>query len=217
MSELHIHSVPENDDYLAAALQLSGDAQQYGGMQGYLRDYEFRAVHNGSQKIHSHIRLAGEIALRLEPKNEMGIAHDRMSLGITHAFKRGLITGTKLTDIVHDKLLPDVQVLQRLNAGVSEQIVYDEDRFVDGLGMLTWGRIGVELVGDDTASYLDDMADDVSENPAHRELYKAGVGAAILTAYCLVVDQNLTSVERYFDQNDVSKELRELIDSTTGE
>jgi len=217
MSELRIDSVPKEDDYLAAVLQLSSDAEQFGGMKNYLREYEFRGASDQSEKAHDHIKLAGRIALRLEPKNEYGIAADRMFMGITHAFKRGLITGTKLTDIAHDHLVSDMWVLRRLNKGVEPQIVSDEDGDVDGLGMLPWGRLGLELVGDDAASYVGDMANAVYEKPSHRALYKYGVGAAILTAYTLVVDQNLASVKRYFDQNDISKDIRVLIDANTGE
>ena len=216
-SEFQIFSVPKDDDYLAATLELYGEVEQFGGMKDYLRDYEFRGSSNQSQRIHDHIKSAGEIALRLEPKDDSGIISDRMFMAITHSFKRGLITGTKLTDIVHDGLVQDMYVLQRLDAGIPQNVVRDEDEFYDGADLIEWGYMGLDLIGDDAKSFIDDMANAVYERPEHRALYKMGTGAAILTAYCLIVDHNVTSVTKYFRQSDLSKELGELINATTGE
>jgi hypothetical protein len=214
-------SVPKEGDYLAATLALASEAEQFGGMKGYLRDYEFRGSGDHSQKIQNHIRLAGEIALRIEPKNSSGIVTDRMFMAITHAFKRGLITGTKITDRVHDGLLPDGYVLQRLDSGTPKEVVAeDEDNpveFTDGNGMIEWGAIGLEIMGDDAKSFVHDMSSVVYERPEHGALYKMGIGAAVFSAYCLIIDENVTSANQYFKQADPSQELKELIDSTTGE
>ena len=221
--ELRILSVPNENDYLAATLALSGEVELSGGMRDYLREYEFRGASDQSKKIQNHIRLAGEIALRLEPKNSNGIASDRMFMAITHAFKRGLITGTKITDAVHEGLLTNMYVLRKLDEGIPRKVVkededIDDDEFVDGLGMIQWGGMGLDLVvGDDAKLLINDLASNVYERPEHQALYKMGVGAAILTAYCLIVDENVISAERYFKQVDPSEELNELIDSTTGE
>ncbi|MDB5160309.1 MAG: hypothetical protein JWO99_572 [Candidatus Saccharibacteria bacterium] len=222
MSELRIFSVPKEDDYLVATLALASEAEQSGGMKEYLREYEFRGASNQSEVIQRHIRLAGEIGLRLEPKNSRGIATDRMFMTITHAFKRGLITGTKITDIVHEGVLSGGYILQRLDQGVPKHVVLedpdsDTEEFVDGLGMIEWGGIGLEVMGDDAKSFVGDMASNVYERPEHQALYKMGVGAAILTAYGLIVDENVTSANQYFKHADPSEELRELINSTTGE
>jgi hypothetical protein len=217
MSEFRIFSVPNEDEYLAAVVKLAAAAESFGGMKEYLREYEFLGSSDQSEIARRHIRAAGEIALRLEPKSKEGVVADRMFMTITHSFKRGLITGTQLTDIVHDEYVPDLLVLHRLDKGIRRNIGEDKDDFVDGLGMLTWGQMGLELMGEEAVSFLDDLANDVAELPEHRSLYKLAAGAAVLTAYSLIVDQNITSVTRYFSQNDLSKELRELTDSTTGE
>lgn len=217
MSEFQIFPVPKEDDYLNAVLELSAEAEKLGGMNAYLRDYEYRGASGESERIQRHIKAAGAIALRLEPKSDKMVVYDRMFMAITHSFKRGLITGTKLTDIAHGQLIPDALVLHRLDKGIRSTVVMDEDGYVDGLGMIPWGQLGLDTMGEDATSFLTDMANDVYERPEHRALYKLGAGAAILTAHCLVVDENLTSVKRYFHRYDPSKELGELIDSTTGE
>jgi len=137
---------------------------------------------------------------------------------MTHSFARGMRAGYRMVHFVHEQPVSLHGLLNVLHTSLDVEPQQNGLLLERGAGNLeAMGRTGLEIMGEEAASYVESWAKDMTSENRLQELITKGAGAVVLGAYALHVDQNFEFIKAYFNNIDISSELRDILAPDTGE
>lgn len=215
MSELHFPRLATQSDYSAGFEFADQDFDSEGGIRAYLMKREYAASH-GSMQSHRFVLSAGMAALNIEPVNEKGIVLDR-TLGMTHAFKRGLLSAIFPLEYVQNQAVPFSPIYDSIAKSVKLHGTADTDGVDETHPLVQLGEKGLDFAGEEATKKAEEWAAEFYDDPVKRTIFTMGVGAVVLTYHAYEVNERISMIDGYFESFDWSKDLRNIDPSHTGE
>jgi hypothetical protein len=203
--------LPTESDYVAAAELCQEDYDTYGGPWVRMMRDDLYISTPRSMTDDAINGATAEVARRVDdgfyPYYQM-----------THSFARGMRAGYRMVHLVHKQPVSLHGLLSLFNTSVDVEPQQNGLLLERGSGNLEGiGKTGLEIMGEEAASYVEAWAKDMTPDNRLQELITRGTGAVVLGAYALHVDQNFNFIKTYLENIDITSELDDILASNTGE
>lgn len=181
--------LPIEDDYIIATDESTIEFGLRGGPRQAIISREVAS--RRSEKIFDEIYAAGVVALHIEDRDETGLAKDR-TMPRMHAFKRGMMAGTKITGKVHGGHIGPHRIYYWLDRAANSMVNLSDPSDRDGDILRTLGMQGLEMMGTIVTKTATEWGMTCNQGDEETALlFTQGCGAAAMMGYILHSNDNV--------------------------
>jgi len=217
MAEIEFYPNPTEQEYAGAIAAQTAAFNEKGGIWVAMMKYE-RSVRPGGALYHI-MGASALVARHVEPEVDEGAPYDPY-LGITHSFKRGMLTGFGTVELVHADTVTTGEILRTMVVtGVSAVEGSNEyaSKFLSQETLQEIGRRGLRLIGSESREIVETLANEVTVDYEKREAFKLGYGTVMHIADALHIQYNMQQHDLFVSSDDWTSELEDISRLNTGE